>query len=697
MTRLFSRLRHKPAFIIIALITAFILVQAAASFALLRNRQKIINRISQTIGCRVNTESISFDFLRGLHLKKVSVFYANQDNPALLIKNIFISPGILPLLLRRTLVVQAAIDKAQVLLKKEKDGLNLQVIFSDAIKRMPEFKFPALPIFKNEIRLRIREAEIAYTHNENIKLLLKDARLRQGEERLNFDSTVQFKYRFPQDAYVSKLFSGNELKQEMNCSLQGTLKEKDLIIELISLTAGKDQILGTGVTRGYAEKNPYIDINFMQSVISLESLSFLKDRLDVDGHTFFFARLYGAMDDAKIILSGKLQDCSLSSLPGREQLYEIKGLDAALNYKDNEFRLENSSLKINSLPLNIRMLSVFLDKPDIILDISLTQEFIASSGLPLQRLEVVLKGKAKRVLEGNAELNLSYLKAGANVDMRGYFKGISLDYRKPFLKDFSCAKIELIRKEGGKIQKLSFSDFKSGIHTDKNRSEVKQLAMNGYGATLAGEMALGAQKSPFLGFTLKGEGLEAESLFHDINITDKILTGDTKVKITFDNKSPEFLKGAFFIKKGRANLDILAKIIGSASLKSTNFDTMDIHFLFTKEKITITDLRMHSSDVQLEASWDTNGSIEGKLNLKLSSQLLNQSPPFKKLLSMTRIKSPFIDFDFTLGGTPEVVRVEWLKGEFRDKIKKALPARIEKSIENNLDKMIDELSAKENL
>lgn len=30
-------------------------------------------------------------------------------------------------------------------------------------------------------------------------------------------------------------------------------------------------------------------------------------------------------------------------------------------------------------------------------------------------------------------------------------------------------------------------------------------------------------------------------------------------------------------------------------------------------------------------------------------------------------------------------------------MKKALPARIEKSIENNLDKMIDELSAKENL
>lgn len=103
-------------------------------------------------------------------------------------------------------------------------------------------------------------------------------------------------------------------------------------------------------------------------------------------------------------------------------------------------------------------------------------------------------------------------------------------------------------------------------------------------------------------------------------------------------------------------------------------------------------MKLNNPDIMLDASWNTNGKIDGLLNLEVSSELLSQSRPFKKLLNLTRTKKPYIDFDFSLGGIPKTVRAMWMKGEFKDKIKEGLPAWVKRKIERELDNLVEELS-----
>jgi len=94
----------------------------------------------------------------------------------------------------------------------------------------------------------------------------------------------------------------------------------------------------------------------------------------------------------------------------------------------------------------------------------------------------------------------------------------------------------------------------------------------------------------------------------------------------------------------------------------------------------------------LNAFCDTNNRINGVLNIKIASELLNQSVQFRKLLNLARLKTEYIDFKFLLGGVPKAVRFMWAKGEFKEKIKQRLPGGIKKSIQVDIDKNIEDLS-----
>jgi hypothetical protein len=177
----------------------------------------------------------------------------------------------------------------------------------------------------------------------------------------------------------------------------------------------------------------------------------------------------------------------------------------------------------------------------------------------------------------------------------------------------------------------------------------------------------------------------------DINISNKLLSGKMGAKIAFDNRNNEFLKGQCAIKGGIVDLGIVANVLNLPPLKRVNFENIDIAFSLLKNIIKVSEIKLTSKDVLMDGAWDTDGKIEGVLNLKISSQLLNQFPTFKKLILLTKIKKPYIDFNFLLGGLPETVRVMWLKGEFKDKITQELPPWAKRSVENSLNKMVDEL------
>lgn len=686
--------------VILTLITILLLFQVVLSLTLYKSKTKITKYLNNTFGYQFSLGEISFNFLRGLHINEASIFYNEQGRPPLIIKDAFVSIKILPILLKRTVVIQTDINEALLSINKERDGLNLQIIFSDIYKKATKFK-PLLPnIFKKGMRLSIKRTKLVYAGNsyfeKNMYILLKNSKIKQEQEseKFNFDSVIELNYRLPEDTYLARFFKSKNMQQEIKCSVQGKIKGEDLDMDLILLDIGKDQILGMGVTKDFAERNPYLDIIFVHSTISLENIASIKNNFNVQGNAFLSITFNGPMDDIKIGITGKLQDCNFNyTLPGAESC-DIKKFNAEFIYKDNLIKLGNAYLRLNAVPLNIKLSAIISIQPVIELNVSLPEEFLISQRLPLKRLGAVWNGKIEKTLMGDLQINTLYVRGDLNLDMRAHFKKIEFDYSNPKEKYFRADTIELVKGSALKTQRLNLTNFKSKVYLSKNRIDIKEINCSAYNAVLNSEVKLDAADKTTLGFILGGNSLDVKTLMQDINISDKLLSGNMDAKIMFDNQQEDFLQGSCYIKDGVVDLDVLANILKLPSLKNVNFDTIDISFSLSNQIIRVSKIKLFSRDIILDAFWNTDGKIEGVLNLKIASGLLNRSPSFKRLLRLTKMKKPYIDFSFLLGGIPNTARIMWMKGEFKDKIKQELPPWVKRSIENSLDKMIDELSDK---
>ncbi len=674
--------------LLVILILTLLLFQKGISYTVSKSKPKILNYLTRTFGYRFGLQDLSFNFSQGLHIKGASIFYDAQNKPPVLIKDAFVRIKILPLIFKRTIAIRIDINEASLLLNKQKEGLNLQIMFSDISKSMPKNKPAALNLFKYSLDASIKTAKLA-SFDKNIYLLMKNSRIKQEAERFKFDSDIEFNYLLPKDAYVTRFFKNQNLKEKVRCSLQGNIRGEDLIIDLLLFTIGKSQIIGAGINNGFAQRNPDVDITFMHSAILLDNIASLKDNFDAEGNVFFSLKVNGPLDNLKTSISSTLYYCNFRYVLLNAESFNIKKLSANLEYRDNLLKFDKAYLELNGVPLNIKLSTRLSNEPEVGLNISLPKDFLVSQNLPLEKLEGEFNGKLKKTLQGDLKINALYLRKGLGLNMRASFKNIDFDYSNPKEKYLKADSVELTKDSASKIQKLNFSNLESKIYFGKDSFEFKKLNFCGYNALLSGAIKLHPKDEASLTVLLEGVGLDIKTVMQDINISDKLLSGTMDIKITFDNQQKDFLSGTCHIKDGTANLKLLADALRLPALKKLGFDIIDGRFSISKEKIKVDEIKLTNPDISLDAFWQTNATIDGRINLKIASGLLSQSVPFKKILDLTQIKKSYIDFSFSLGGIPKTTRVMWLKGEFKDKIKQDLPAWVKRRIENSLDKLID--------
>lgn len=684
-----------PAILFIASIA--ILAQNAVSYLLDSSRPRLLNYLNSAFGYTFNAEKISFDFLHGIGIKNASLYTSGIGNPDIAIEDIFISARILPILIRQTLVIKADISGAKLSVTKEKEGLSLQIIFSDVCKKISEKGPLKLPLLKRGLDIYIKQAELTYldepSRKNNMRLILKDSVLRQEEENFVFYSTVGFNYSLPQDSPDAPvLFKNKFIQQEAKYYAQGTIKGEDLVFTMISLNVGASQILGTGVTKSFTKKNPYLEIKFMPSSIFLGDILALQENFNAQGDAFVSVGLRGLMDSPKFTVNAKLNNCNFTYALTPPDVYNIKNISGDFSYADNQIRFKNCTLMLN----NNQFLNVGADirlaaECGIALNVSVPQGYLAQQGLPLKKIEAVLLGKITDTLKGSLEVNAVYMRRDLNIDMKAILKNIDFDYRNSGKKYFFAESLQLIKDNSTKVQRLTFHDLKAALYANKKKIELPGLEAKGYTGNITGQIRIDTADKPALRFTLSAAGLDVTPLMQDLNLSDKLLSGEMKIDIAFDNQKSKFLTGDCQIKNGTVDLDILAQIIKLPSFKNTSFETIDMSFSITKSSIGVEQIRLRSKEVMLDGSWNTDGKIEGALAIDIASETLNQSTSFHKLLTLTGIKKPYINFSFLLGGIPKNTRIMWLKGEFKDRIKEELPASIKISIENKLDELVDEL------
>ncbi len=127
--------------VIILFLILAVSFQALISYSLSKSKSKLLNYFSDTLGYKFTLQSISFNFLSGLHIRGACVYDHNEIKPAAGAEDIFISIRLLPLFTKRGLVPLIRINKAYLFIAKETNGLGPQIIFSDICKKHPCSKF----------------------------------------------------------------------------------------------------------------------------------------------------------------------------------------------------------------------------------------------------------------------------------------------------------------------------------------------------------------------------------------------------------------------------------------------------------------------------------------------------------------------------------------------------------------------------
>lgn len=691
----FLKSNFKRIFIItLALLAVLFLLQIAISYALHNYRTKLITYLDSTFGYRFALERISFSFLSGVHIGEFSLFDRGQERAPIFIKDAFIRPGILPLLLGK-LVIRIQVTEAVLLVSREKEGMKLQIIFSDIYKKASQ-EPPRLPAaLKSSVEMSIKTAKITYIDNpaleKNMHLVLQNCKLYQEPTIGRFSCDIDFIYQLAEGASI---FKENRIAQKIKCAIQTRIQDNDLYMDYITLNTGRSQLIGSGVNKNFAEKNPHLEVNFGFSPALLEDFISLKNTFGAQGTAVILLIINGPMDDIKPAIIARLYDCQLQyPLPDNE-FFEIEKLNGEIELQGNLIKVKNASLKSGKTAVNIDRLFINASpNPDITLGLSFPEEFLASQNLPLQKLQVILSGKIGDSLSGDLKINALYLRKDLRQDMQVNLDKINLDYKNPGVKYFRAETIQLLKDNSYKIQKLNFTGFNAKIYLGKRRVEIKDLNFSGYNALLNGEMELDYTDKPALVFALKGAGLDAKTLMADMNTTDKLFSGTLDFGISFDNHRTRFLKGNCKIKDGFADLGTVATILELPALRNMYFNNIDAGFSITREKVIVDKINLSNPPhVSLEAFWETGDKIDGRLNLVVNSKLLKESHAFRKLLELSRLKNDYVDFRFLLKGDDRNPRIMWLKGEFKDKLKQNISGWIERKIEEEIDRIINNLS-----
>lgn len=687
---------------LLILFLSLLFIERLISRKLYESKNKIEDYLSKSIGYSVTLDDVTFSFIKGIHLKGLSIFYDKHRRSVMNFKGVSISLNPILSLLKDGIVLDRInLSESELLLKKEAEGLLPQVIFSDLRKGLSRSRpgRKGLAIYTDNLIINAGVVKIIPVDNEYnpgpVTLCLKNMSLSlraDGKVRGKGDTSIN--YRLPEKNSILKNLSAKLIEHDLKYSLEARINNNNLEINNITLWLENEQIIGSGVIRDFAERKPYMDIWLILPIFALEDVAFINKNFAAQGFISASVIINGPMENTKVLFKGSAYDCNLEYPLAQEETLSLKNIRGVIEFKEPFLNLKNMFLKIYNLPLNLN-LKIDLKEQAFSLDVSLTKYFLETQNLPLQDLGAVFNGQLGNVISGELEINATYIRPEEEYKINTKFKGLEFDYLSQEQKYLKTDGLEFTISGIGQEQRLDFVNLKSKVELGKNRISIKDIALKGYGGLFNGYFDIGLKDKSSLSFFLRGRELDIAKLMQDLRLTGKFLSGKLDTKIRFDNHSKEYLKGDCYVSQGLIDLSALAETVKMPPLENIGFETAHIYFTLSKDIARIRAIKLLSPDIKLNAYWDIiKKAISGILNIKISSGLLANSPQFKKLISLSGITSPYIDFRFLLGGIPKRIRLMWMKGEFKERLKRGSPEWVKRRVETGLDKMVDELSNK---
>lgn len=487
--------------------------------------------------------------------------------------------------------------------------------------------------------------------------------------------------------------SNSLLDKPLDYAFEATYLDNDFVINKLDLISFSARLIMFGKIKDYGNA---VDLEMRGELknLLLEDIKQLNnDYLYAGGLLEAHFSINGPMDSVDFKTDIKISDCKVKIL----DVLKINKIDSNLIWDKQGLRSQGISGLIDSSPVN---LNLRIDKQDARNKINLE---LSSQNLDLfDEVKINFQGYfLKKVLEGDIEVALGRTYNQKFLTKYFIFRNLYLN-----LQDFGfksdALEIHLGESDMGDTQKsfkkIELTKLSGNLAIVGNNLELYNFQVNVYNGTLTGNAIFGSKENTlFYNSKINLENLETLDMFKELLSSEYQLSGLLSGTIDINSKLGENITGDVQIINGKiennAILVAISDFFGIPSLRTVDFSNLKIifHKIWNQYE---TQISLFSTDVgiYLDNKSFADGTVDGYLLAKLTTELMDESPRFRRLFKYIGYKEPTVYFPFKLKGHTGKPRIEWLKNEFKEKIQDFLSEANKKLLQEELNKLIEEFA-----
>ena len=482
----------------------------------------------------------------------------------------------------------------------------------------------------------------------------------------------------------------------------------DIVINQAKFYSGPYAFSGAGMISSATTK-PNVDIQINFDPLRLENSVFLKPLRPRGGEMSVIAYLNGSPSDLKLrseIIMPTIE------FPLEKDKLKLDQVYCQLTYSFKNNTADLKELKgimdeSSRFALTGTVADIFAPKVNVRLELSDILVKGANETPKSFREIITLQGLLK---DGGYFGNVSLLYSNGKDRQYSFdFKGLSLQKDSTGTKEgqmalrsktVSLTEKKIVQGATELLQSFTFDQLDSKVTFVGKRALIEDMVLLGYGGKVAlkGNLYFNKNKRECLvSINMDNLDLKNVKLFYPVYCEmSGIISGEVKI----ENKKNVNVEGPvtadhFSIAKLEP-LDKVADFIGINSIKEISNAQVVADFNLSSETSDIKRFDMDSQEMRIRSNFNINPKqwVEGEVALSLPRVVLEESKIFKTLISIARERNDLVDFVVHCSGFLWQLRTELVKSDFRDKLKDKISIGVQRYIQNEANKAIEDNSVR---
>ncbi len=383
-------------------------------------------------------------------------------------------------------------------------------------------------------------------------------------------------------------------------------------------------------------------------------------------------------------------------------------LEAQIAFNFPEIDIQSLKFALNNNPMSLSgKITLGWNKP-VLLDLNYSATLSqlknwANDNPSLKRINVALKGNFEnRVFKGRSHVSFDFLnRKKENLPLEEFIAGfddLSVSFQKYPRVTASVKNADIFCRTDSSKYRVDLQYL--GMDWDLRSAKVKSCKFSSqfYDGKLKGRVWLNlAQAMPRITAYLRIKDAASNKMDNILEHFSKV-HGRLSGQMRFTNFPALKLKGALTVNNGYIeNFEFLKWLSGFFnldSLEKIGFARAKSNFSVDSEGAGIKDLSLASKSLSMGGAFHlgADNMVTSKLALTCNRDLLSRSAKFKPLMGLVGKDVEALTFEFRLSGNLHHMNFLWLESDFKNRLRKAIPGFMERSLEKKIEESLQPLA-----